>query len=131
MDILIESNLMNLYSNPSEGGTIFEMDYKPKSYNLLNTLSRWEEAYHEKAKIENGEIFVDKFRKSMLRLYLFPRNEEKRYLKDLKSNKYIELGDFINGEFDIIRDEKEGEKAILELKREGSIKLPNHSEESF
>ena len=54
--IIIESDLINLYIDPDDGGTIFELDYKPKSYNLLNTLTRWPEAYHDKEKIESNEI---------------------------------------------------------------------------
>ena len=55
-EYLIESDLFNIYINPNDAGTIFELDYKPKSYNLLNTLTRWPEAYHESKKLESEEI---------------------------------------------------------------------------
>ncbi|GAH46188.1 unnamed protein product, partial [marine sediment metagenome] len=50
-EYIIESDIYNLYINPYDGGTIFELDYKPKSYNLLNTLTRWPEAYHDSKKL--------------------------------------------------------------------------------
>jgi hypothetical protein len=45
-EILIENAMMNAYLSPAEGGTLFELDYRPRGYNLLNTLTRREEPYH-------------------------------------------------------------------------------------
>ncbi|MCX5776297.1 MAG: DUF1926 domain-containing protein [Candidatus Firestonebacteria bacterium] len=45
-EILINSNIYNVYLSPAKGGHIFEMDYKPADFNLLDTLSRRKEAYH-------------------------------------------------------------------------------------
>lgn len=119
MDVLIESEILNVYFNPSEGGTIFELEYKPKSYNLLNTLSRWPEAYHESDKIEQSEVMVDRFRRSMLRLRFL---HEDVSFEELQSDKYYEFGDLINGDFKIFKSELDGKKASLELRRIGSIK---------
>jgi len=119
MDVLIESEVLNLYFNPSAGGTIFELDYKPKSYNLLNTLTRWPEAYHESDKIEQSELMVDRYRRSMLRL---------RFLHDdisfeqLQSDEYYEFGDFVNGNFKVSRSEIDGKRATLEMSMIGGIK---------
>jgi alpha-amylase len=125
MDIIIESDKINLYINPSDGGTIFELDYKPKSYNILNTLTRWPEAYHESDKINQDELMVDKFRKSMLRLRFF-HNEIS--LSELESDKYEELGSFCDGKFDIVKNIKDGQSAILELEHKGNIKGINSDE---
>jgi len=97
MDIIIESDLLNIYINPSDGGTIFEIDYKPKSYNLLNTLTRWPEvfeidykpksynflntltrwpeAYHDDEDFDKGKIIFDRFKRNMLRVRFY-HNEE-------------------------------------------------------
>ncbi|MDI6759208.1 MAG: DUF1926 domain-containing protein [Candidatus Brocadiaceae bacterium] len=40
--------LLNAYFKPDRGGHLYELDYKPRGLNLLNTLSRREEAYHKK-----------------------------------------------------------------------------------
>ncbi len=120
MELLIESNQINLYINPSEGGTIFELDYKPKSYNLLNTLTRWEEAYHSKDKIEDNEINVDKYRRSMLRTRVF---SEDITIEELKADKYKELSDFVNTEFQVVKNMKKQKEALIQLQKNGKIQL--------
>lgn len=49
-EIVVSNDLLNLYLSPEYGGSLFELDYKPKCYNLLNTLTRREEVYHKKIK---------------------------------------------------------------------------------
>ncbi len=49
-EILVHSPDMNLYLDPGEGGCLFELDFKPLSINLLDTLARREEGYHRKLK---------------------------------------------------------------------------------
>jgi len=118
-EYIIESDIYNLYIDPNDGGTLFELDYKPKSYNLLNTLTRWHEAYHESKKLEIDEVLIDRFRRSMFRL---------RFLHDdvtfeqFQSDKYYEFGNFVNGDFKVTSSEKEGKIAILEMEKVGSVK---------
>ncbi|MCC6477355.1 DUF1926 domain-containing protein [bacterium] len=45
-ELLIENSMMNAYLSPWEGGSLFEWDYRPRGYNLLNNLTRQEEPYH-------------------------------------------------------------------------------------
>ncbi|TFG15829.1 MAG: DUF1925 domain-containing protein [Promethearchaeota archaeon] len=125
MDFLIESNILNVYINPFDAGTIFELDYKPKSYNLLNTLTRWPEAYHESEKINAKELMVDRFRRSMLRLR-FIHNDVT--LNQLHSDKYYEFGDFTNNEFKVTQTEKNEKAVIIEMAKEGTIKDPTSDE---
>lgn len=47
-ELLIENAHLNAYLAPQHGGMLFEWDYRPRGYNLLNTLTRREEAYHSK-----------------------------------------------------------------------------------
>jgi alpha-amylase len=47
-ELMITTSCMNLCFSPFYGGTLYELDFFPKSLNLTNTLSRWEEGYHEK-----------------------------------------------------------------------------------
>ncbi|MEW6607647.1 MAG: alpha-amylase/4-alpha-glucanotransferase domain-containing protein [bacterium] len=49
-EILVSNSYLNLYFQPLKGGTLFELDYKPKLCNITNTLSRKEETYHQKIK---------------------------------------------------------------------------------
>lgn len=47
-EIVVTNNSLKLYIAPDSGGRIVEFDYCPKSYNLLNVLTRHKEAYHQK-----------------------------------------------------------------------------------
>ena len=127
MDIIIESDLLNLYINPFDGGTIFELDYKPKSYNLLNTLTRWTEAYHDDEDIDIDKVMVDRFKKSMLRVRFYHNDE---IFKDIEADKYKEYGTFVDGEFIVIKNEKNGNSAEVELEQKGKVKIPG-SDESY
>ena len=121
MDILVESDKLNAYINPFDGGTIFELDFKPKSYNLLNTLTRWPEAYHDSEKIDANELMVDRFRRSMLRLRFV---HDDVTLNQLHEDKYYEFGDFINHEFKVNKTEKDEKSVMIEMEKEGNIKDP-------
>jgi len=46
-ELLVEGDEFNIYLSPAEGGTIFEWDLRRIAYNLLSTLSRKPEAYHQ------------------------------------------------------------------------------------
>jgi len=118
-EYIIESDIYNLYINPSDGGTIFELDYKPKSYNILNTLTRWPEAYHDSKKLETKEVLVDRFRRSMLRLRFVHDDVS---IDQLQSDTYYEFGDFVEGGFRVTSSEKEGKIAIIEMEKMGSVK---------
>jgi hypothetical protein len=125
MDILIESDLLNVYINPSDGGTIFEIDYKPKSYNLLNTLTRWPEAYHDNEDVDKDKIMVDRFKKNMLRVRFYHKNET---FEAIEADQYREYGSFVDGEFLVIKNEKNGNSAVIELEQKGSVIVPDSNE---
>lgn len=46
-EVLISTEFLNLYFDPDNGGSLFELDYKPRSFNLTNTFTRKEEVYHK------------------------------------------------------------------------------------
>ncbi|TET05298.1 MAG: DUF1925 domain-containing protein [Promethearchaeota archaeon] len=125
LDIVIESDLLNVYINPSDGGTIFEIDYKPKSYNLLNTLTRWPEAYHDNEDVDRDKIMVDRFKKNMLRVRFYHKNDT---FEAIEADRYREYGSFADGEFSIIKNEKNGNSAVIELEQKGSVIVPSTNE---
>ncbi|MBN2011569.1 DUF1926 domain-containing protein [candidate division KSB1 bacterium] len=47
-EIIVETATLNGYFSPAKGGSLFELDFKPAAINLLDTMSRHEEAYHRK-----------------------------------------------------------------------------------
>jgi 4-alpha-glucanotransferase len=47
-EVMMNSEFMNLFIDPEEGGRITELDWKPRPFNLMNTLTRRPEGYHDK-----------------------------------------------------------------------------------
>jgi 4-alpha-glucanotransferase len=54
IEIIFKDKVFDLYLSPEQGGTITEIDYKPGSMNILNTLTRREEGYHKKIMEKSG-----------------------------------------------------------------------------
>lgn len=46
-ECILENASLALFISPTDGGSLFEADYKPKPFNLLNTLTRRDEPYHD------------------------------------------------------------------------------------
>ncbi len=47
-EVIVETDRMNLFFSPNEGGSLIELDFKPKAINLIDTMTRRQEAYHQK-----------------------------------------------------------------------------------
>lgn len=58
-EVLVHTPDLNLYFDPAEGGSLFELDFKPLSVNLLDTLARREEGYHHKLKTPSNPQSID------------------------------------------------------------------------
>ncbi|HPO15559.1 MAG TPA: DUF1926 domain-containing protein [Candidatus Hydrogenedentes bacterium] len=56
LEAILENNTLALFFSPTDGGTLFELDYKPKPFNFANTLTRREEPYHDALK--SGKVQV-------------------------------------------------------------------------
>lgn len=137
-------NMQNLLTiiSPKNGGQIFELDIKDRSFNLQNTLTRYKEAYHEKIEIleENHEEIVETIHDDSIETIhtdkLTIQNDINLhydwYLKksaidhistptinfeDFESCTFKEFGDFANQEF--LVDKRSKNKLIL--KRSGGI----------
>ncbi len=55
-EAVLENNTLSLFFSPSDGGTLFELDYKPKPFNFCNTLTRREEPYHDALRAGNVQV---------------------------------------------------------------------------
>lgn len=142
---------LNLIVNPEAAGSIFEIDYKPLFYNLVNTISRKYEPYHQmlikkrksslgllKKKIdkENGVDLYEVLgiRERNLRKFLHYDTYQKRSLICHVMSLKTSLRDFIEsrhahsvkdsflGAYDSRVSEKE-DKPVINLKKEGSVIL--------
>ncbi len=46
-ECVLENAALTLFFSPTDGGTLFEADFKAKPFNILNTLTRRDEPYHD------------------------------------------------------------------------------------
>ena len=137
-EVMLNSGFLNLFLDPAEGGRLTELDWKPRSFNLTNTLTRRREGYHDKiayASADAGEIktihervvvkeeglechllydwykrgsLLDHFLESGVDLASFMRSE------------YYEAGDFVLGAYDMKQKRRAGAAAII-LERHGNV----------
>ena len=141
-EIIVEADDYNLYISPHTGGTIYEYDHKPALFNIMNTLTRRKEAYHNKimdAKCDDAACetktiheIVQSKEEGLDRYLHFDTNQkvslvdhffDSMSVEDFRKSSYSELGDFAGKEYDhaIIADEK---SPAVELKRVSFVK-PN------
>jgi alpha-amylase len=118
-ELLVHTPIFGLYFSPCSGGSLFELDLKPKNINVLDTLSRREEGYHKKllerqpvqqadqneppasihdlvlTKEEGLEKFLtyDWYRRGSLIDHFLG---EQTTLEEFSSCRYPEQGDFVN-----------------------------------
>jgi len=153
-EIIMENKNFSVYIDPHDGGVIKELDYRPLSFNLLNTFSRKREPYHQRAlssaqKMSSskaavvgddsrspgfaGKLSYDKFGRYFLRSYLV---REDLGPSDFINSRPGELGDFSTGIYAAgIEDKKvtlERESGVSEaaigLRKEIGIKSENEIE---
>ncbi|MCX5751280.1 MAG: DUF1926 domain-containing protein [Candidatus Saganbacteria bacterium] len=141
-EILISSNLLNLYLSPHKGATVFEIDYRPKKLNLLNTLARREETYHQKilqgasgggggevASIHDRVIFKEQ---GLEKLLSYDKNRRICFIdhvldKDISlenfyTSDYSEIGDFTTEPYRVFPKKKDKEIDITCV-RDGLVNL--------
>jgi alpha-amylase/alpha-mannosidase (GH57 family) len=137
-EIEVSAAELNLYISPRHGGSIFEIDFKPKAVNISNVISRWYEGYHEKllsggansggeegdAHSIHGSVVMkeeglaerlafDDVRRSSLRERFLPASAD---LDSLIDTSCEELGDFFDNAFTY----EIGDKGLI-LTRKGQV----------
>lgn len=143
-EIIVTTKDLNTYLQPSHGGSISELDYRPKNFNLTNVLTRREESYHQKiaeaqkkaqensaggqpksihdlasVKEEGLEnlLFYDWYtRYSLLDHFIKPGTS----WEDFYKCRYREEGDFIGQPYEAKTSDKKDTLEVL-LKREGHL----------
>jgi alpha-amylase len=141
-EVVLSNKNMNLYFAPEYGGSLFELDFKPKAINLLDTLTRREESYHKKLKESNqnhresqGEVasihdlavakeeglenllYYDWYRRSSFLDHFLGENTT---LENFAQCRYEEIGDFVSTpyEFELVN---KGGSLTLRLWRNGRV----------
>ncbi len=54
-EVVIKTPSVALFLSPQRGGSLIELDFRPKAVNLLNVLSRWQEGYHARVKSQRQQ----------------------------------------------------------------------------
>ncbi len=143
---------------PSCGGALIELDYRPKEFNLLNTLTRRPEAYHRRLKMARGNpppsenppsretaSFVNGDLAGALMYDWYNRYSFLDHFLGDEANfeqfyrcQYPELGNFINQPYELV-DIQENEKSrslAIRLRRRGGLwkregKIPTELKKKF
>lgn len=142
-EIVLESDRFSLFFSPRNGGALFELDLKEKALNILDTMTRREEAYHRKLrealspdhtavksevasihdlvlmKEENLDrhLNYDWYRRSsLIDHFLRPDTTLESFYKA----KYGEQGDFVNQPYQA-KISKKGKAVTLTLERDGHV----------
>ena len=138
-EVMLNSELLNVFVDPAEGGRITELDWKPRSFNLMNTLTRRREGYHGKiahaAKDEAGgeaktihdrvvvkeeglqhHLQYDWYNRASLLDHFLETGVD---LTSFMRSEYYEAGDFVLGKYTAnLRKQKDA--VVLILEREGT-----------
>lgn len=136
---ILENERLSLFFSSVDGGTLFEMDYKPKPFNFVNTLARREEPYHDALK--TGEthlaseeapkgsihelvrvkeagldafLVYDSYRRACLRDHFLERDVT---TESLWRNAHTELGDFATAPYEL-----SAKKGLVTLVRTGMVR---------
>jgi hypothetical protein len=136
---------LTLWVAPRRGGTLFELDFKPSSYNLFAALARRREGYHDDLRrlvqareaaeeggtrsihdrveakeegLENYLVYDRALADSGADHFLDPAVT----LRDLREDRFEEKGDFAGAAFEILRGPTAGS---LVLGRPGEVRTPS------
>ncbi len=141
-EAILNSEKIFIGVDPSYGGSVFEISYKPKFFNVTNILTRREEAYHNKIKevvnikehrdrpisihniIRSKEedledfLFYDWYTRRSFLDHFF---DEHANLENFRRCQYPELGDFVNQPYEVESYTENEKEVSLTIKREGHL----------
>lgn len=149
-EILISNPYINACLSPDYGGSIVEIDFKPKAFNISNLIARRKEGYHYKLKAAEKNTgssaepvsihhIVKSKEEGLEELLHYDRYNRYSFLdhfidssvtlKSFSQCNYKELGDFVNQpysieEFSFFKDRSEG---YAVFKREGAVYSENRA----
>ncbi len=138
-EVLLTNSELAVYVKPDLGGGVFELDYRPKRFNLANVLGRRAEGYHGRLleatrsglKAGDGPVSIHDLTavksaglEDLLVYDRHPRSSfiehflaEDTTLANLARGSYDERGDFAGAPFDVVGTEA----ASVSLRRRGTV----------
>ncbi|MCX6639321.1 MAG: DUF1926 domain-containing protein [bacterium] len=137
-EILLRNGRVGLILTPDQGGSMVEFDFLPVRYNLLNTLHRQPEAYHQQVarageEIKEGASIHDQLRakeEGLDKFLIYDRHlrgssidhfiSAQESPETLYNGKYYELGDFVGKPYKVISTGGRSGKSV-QLGRIGAV----------
>lgn len=159
-EVLVASQDLGAILKPNYGGSLVELDYRPKEFNLTNVLARRPEAYHRNLKkassgplpavnrplsihdllrtkeegLEEALMYDWYLRYSFLDHFF----DENTTFDQFRRCQYPELGDFVNQPYDLlgVKVLENPERLRVQLQRNGGLwkregKVPIDTQKSF
>ncbi|MBN2425902.1 MAG: DUF1926 domain-containing protein [Calditrichaceae bacterium] len=141
-EVLVETKHINAYFDSKAGGILYELDYKPLSKNILDTMTRRHEAYHSKldratapgeqsdhtASIHDLVLAKEANLKSKLHYDFYDRKalidhfiDPGVTIKDFSESRYTEKGDFINKLYTVTSFKSDKKSANVVFSRLGNV----------
>jgi len=141
-EVLLETSTLNAYFDLKAGGMLYELDYKPLAKNILDTMTRRHEAYHQQldraitADQQNGEtasihdlvlakepdlkskLHYDFYDRKALIDHFIPANTS---LPDFAAARYEERGNFVNQPYRLTNQKETKNGLEIQLQREGQV----------
>ena len=144
-EILVETGIHDAYFKPDQGAMLFEYDFKPAAKNLLDTMTRRPEGYHNQLQnavyvedFEKGgdqtasihdliltkerdlykKLKYDAYQRRSLIDHVFP---EDCSLESFENVKYREIGDFYDQPYRMINQIRNNDSIEIHFKRDGRI----------
>ncbi len=143
-EILLNGPDLGVVISPKEGGSLLELDFKPRNFNLLDTLSRRPESYHcnifelagsqcadnevktihhitrvKEAGLENLLTYDNYRRASLIDHFFAPETTFEQFSA---GNSEIEVGDFVNKPYNVVEAASENGLARVVLSRNGDVR---------
>jgi alpha-amylase len=128
-----------------DGGSLFELDFKPRAFNFLNVLTRRIEGYHRRLKCDNGTMPLQARPPASLHALSRVKEEGLQNIltydwyqrfsfvdhfldpgttpEGFSLSRYGEMGDFIEAPYTLVRMESDAAtaEALLVMQREGTV----------
>ena len=143
-ELILQNSEAAVYIKPDLGGGVFELDYRPKRFNLLNVLARRPEGYHERLReaarksaqgAAGGPVSIHDLNAvksaGLEELFAYDRNPRLGFvdhffaagttLDALLHRSHGEDGDFCGTPYDVVDQSASASAARVHLRRKGRV----------
>ncbi len=142
-ELLVSNPTYSVYISPGYGGSVAEIDYRPKAFNITDVMGRRPEAYHRKlagapatgpGQVQSIHDLVRVKERGLETLLRYDRYERRSFLDhflhpktvlaDFAAADYLEEGDFTDQPYAVAARKSSEKKLTLTLKRDGRLIRP-------